>query len=112
MKIKVGGTKDNTNLNLQLAIVGVTPQVSAEFGSYNLVFNTMTCPANQRTLVVPIKNPTSAEASLKFSGIMTGCAGSKDDTVNSDSVVRMGFFAECDKRPSDLQNPEVDSLCQ
>jgi hypothetical protein len=43
---------------------------------------------------------------------MTGCAGSKDDIVNSDNVVEIKFFADCDKRPADMKNPEVDSLCQ
>lgn len=112
MDFKVDGTKDNSNLNLTLTTVDVTPQVSGEFGAFNLAFNTMTCPANKRTLVVPLTSPTSAEATLKFSGIMTGCAGSKDDIVNSSNVVKVQFFADCDKRPPDMQNSRVDELCK
>lgn len=111
-KIKVDGTKDTANLNLHLSVESFSPQISGEFGGYNLMFNTMTCPSSPRMLTVPLTSPTSAKGSLKFDGIMTGCGGSKDDTVSSDNVIELQFFAECDSRPPDLQNPEVDSLCQ
>lgn len=112
MNIKVDGTKDAANLNLHLSVKSITPPISGDFGGYGLLFNTMTCPGSPRTSIVPLTSPTAAKGSLKFNGVLTGCGGSKDDTVNSDNVIEVQFSAQCENRPTDLQNPEVDGLCQ
>ncbi len=112
MNIKIDGTKDDSDLKLRLSIESIVPSISGDFGGYDLLFGSMACPPVQRTLSLPLTSPKRAQASLLFSGTMTGCAGSKDDAVSSNNLARIEYFAECSNLPPDLQMPEVEALCR
>jgi hypothetical protein len=112
MQLKVEGLKDNTGFNLRLLAVSFSPQVSAELGAYNLLFNSMTCPPSLRTLRIPSASPTSAETTLKFNATMSGCAGSGNDSVTAENLIRLQIRFDCASIPPSIQDPDLRKLCQ
>ncbi len=112
--VLVEGLKDNARFRLRLTSSNYTPQGTAEFAGFTLVFSTAQCepPPGPRTLEIPMTGDMTAAATINLSEAMTGCAGSKDDVMTNVANVDLHARFACADVPADLQDPEIDKLCQ
>jgi len=111
--LRVDGAKTDKGFNIQLTNVSKTPGSPAgEFGGYSLLFSHASCNGLPRDLQIPLNNMTTAEATLTFTEVMAGCGGSKDDIMSSTNLLKFSYSFDCKDRPSDLNDPEINKLCQ
>jgi hypothetical protein len=111
--LKVGGVKTDKEFNIQFTLVSSTPAPPAgEFGGYSLLFAHASCDFSPRMIPVTLTSPTTAGASPLYSEVMTGCGGSKDDIMSSENSIEFSHSFDCKNKPSDLNDPEINKLCQ
>jgi hypothetical protein len=112
-KFAVSGQKTQSGFDLGLQMLSFSPGPPAgESGGYILLIAKGPCPGVPHTFQVPMTSAKTAEATLNYSDATLGCGGSKDDIFKSDNLVKLNFFAECSQRPTDLNDPQIDKLCQ
>jgi hypothetical protein len=111
MALSIQGQKDSTAFHLNLTGAGIKPSPSGDFGGYALLFGNQACPPQRRTIEVPLTADSTAETQLDLSSVMTGCGGSRDDTVHNLSLVKFRFRFLCSDLPADLNDPTLRSLC-
>ncbi len=111
MVISVKGREDQSAFYLNLGIMGVEPMPSVDFGGYSLLISNGACPPVMQSITIPKLGSTSAEAQLDLSGIMTGCAGSKDDLMTNQSQVKLEYRFKCSENPFG-SDPNADKICE
>jgi hypothetical protein len=112
MAISIQGWKDSSGFHLNLTGSESKPSPSADFGGYVLLLHDGVCPPKSRTIAVPLMVASSAEAQINLSGVLTGCGGSKDDTMNNRSLVKLEFRFKCSDIPADQGDTALEKLCQ
>jgi hypothetical protein len=112
MDLSASGRKDNTAFHLAFSMLSVTPMPSGEFGGYDLLLSDGKCPPTAASSTIPLTSGTAAQASLSLRGVPTGCGGSTDDIMTSDSLVNLEYRFKCSDLPADMNDPALEALCQ
>lgn len=108
LALTLQGRKDASAIHLGLGGTGVIrPMPSADFGGYFLLTSNGACPPVKQSLAIPLTGPSTAQAQLDLSGIMTGCAGSKDDLMRNQSQVSLEQIGKCSDNPFAPNDPNA-----